>query len=159
MERNVISLKGNNSNKCPSMIEFLWYTKEKQAPLPANHVFSKERMNLSNLGKEGHPRNICAKLFPNRPTVVFDIKVCDITCSAKNNLRYPCLVCKTSPFRKTTPTLTLCLLVLSAHSLCKQFWPRSGPTKCPAWSGSKLFDSLMVFLKEFFVQKGWFWEI
>ena len=46
--------------------------------------------------------------------------------------------------------LTLCLLVSSADSLCKQFGPRSGPTKCPAWSGSKLNGTLMVILKEFF---------
>ena len=35
-------------------------------------------------------------------------------------------------------------------TLCKHFGPRSGPTTCPPWSGSKLFDTLMVFLKEFF---------
>ena len=42
-----------------------------------------------------------------------------------------------------------CLLVPSADNLCKQFKPRSGPIKRPARSGSKLFDSLIVFLKEF----------
>ena len=40
-----------------------------------------------------------------------------------------------------------CLLVPSAGNFRKQFEPRSGPTKCRAWSGSKLFDTLMVFLK------------
>ena len=38
-------------------------------------------------------------------------------------------------------SLTLCLLVWSADNFCKQFGPKS-------WS--KLFDTLMVFLKEFF---------
>ena len=38
----------------------------------------------------------------------------------------------------------------SADNFCEQFGPRSGPTKCRAWSGSNLFDTLMVFLKEFF---------
>ena len=38
----------------------------------------------------------------------------------------------------------------SADNLGKQFGPRSGPTNRRAWSGSKLFDILMVFLKEFF---------
>ena len=38
----------------------------------------------------------------------------------------------------------------SADNLCKQFVPRTGPTKCWALSGSKLFDTLIVFLKEFF---------
>ena len=38
----------------------------------------------------------------------------------------------------------------SADNLCKQFGPRSGPTECRSWSGSKLFDTLIVFLKEFF---------
>ena len=39
---------------------------------------------------------------------------------------------------------------VSADNLCKQFGPRSGPTFCLAWFGFKLFDTLMVFLKEFF---------
>ena len=45
----------------------------------------------------------------------------------------------------------------SADNLCKQFGPRSGTvtTKCWAWSGSKLFDTLMVFLKVIF-RKSWF---
>ena len=34
--------------------------------------------------------------------------------------------------------------------LCKQLGPESSPTFCWAWSKSKLFDTLMVFLKEFF---------
>ena len=46
--------------------------------------------------------------------------------------------------------LILCLLMSSADNICKQFGPRSGATKCWAWSGSKLFDTLMLFLKEFF---------
>ena len=46
--------------------------------------------------------------------------------------------------------LSLCVLMSSADDLCKQFGPRSGPTKCRAWSGSKQFDTLMVFPKEFF---------
>ena len=29
----------------------------------------------------------------------------------------------------------------SADNLCKQFGPRSGPTECRFWSGSKLFDT------------------
>ena len=38
-------------------------------------------------------------------------------------------------------SLTLCLIVLSADNLCKQFGPRSVPTKRLAGSGSKLFDT------------------
>ena len=49
-------------------------------------------------------------------------------------------------------SLTLYLLVSSADKFCKQFGPRLGPTTCRAWSGSKLFDALMVFLKEVFEQ-------
>ena len=41
--------------------------------------------------------------------------------------------------------LTFCLLVSSAGNICKQFGSRSGLTKCQAWSGSILFDTLMVF--------------
>ena len=40
-------------------------------------------------------------------------------------------------------------VLLSFDNLYKKSGPRSGPTKCRAWSGSKLFDTLMVFLKEF----------
>ena len=38
----------------------------------------------------------------------------------------------------------------SADNLCKQVWPRSGPAKCLSSTGSKPFDTLIVFLKEFF---------
>ena len=48
------------------------------------------------------------------------------------------------------PYLTLCLLVSSADNLCKPFGPRSGRTECLARSECKLFDTLIVFLKEFF---------
>ena len=41
--------------------------------------------------------------------------------------------------------LTLCLLVLSADSLTKQFGPRSGPTGRQALSESRQLDTLMVF--------------
>ena len=37
-----------------------------------------------------------------------------------------------------------------ADNLCKQFGPRSGPTKCWSWSGSNLFDTLIGFPKDFF---------
>ena len=43
-----------------------------------------------------------------------------------------------------------CLLVSSSHNLCKQIGPRSDPTTRGAWSRSNLFDTWMVFLKEFF---------
>ena len=46
--------------------------------------------------------------------------------------------------------ITPCLPVTSADNFGKQFGPWSGLTNRPAWSGSKLFDILMVFLKEFF---------
>ena len=39
--------------------------------------------------------------------------------------------------------------MLSAH-ICKQIGPRSGPTKRRAGSGSNMFDTQMVFLKDFF---------
>ena len=43
--------------------------------------------------------------------------------------------------------LTLNRLVLSADNICKQFGLRSGPTeRCD----SKLFDTRIVFLKDFF---------
>ena len=48
---------------------------------------------------------------------------------------------------------TLYLLESSADNFCKQFGPRSGLTESWAWSGSKLVDTLIVFLKEFFELK------
>ena len=51
---------------------------------------------------------------------------------------------------KKSSALTLCLRVSSAETLCKQFELRSGPTESRSWSGSKLFDTKMVFLKELF---------
>ena len=37
-------------------------------------------------------------------------------------------------------------VICSAVNLCKQFGPRSRPTECRSWSGSKAFDTLIVFL-------------
>ena len=53
-------------------------------------------------------------------------------------------------YRSHCAILIIHLRVPSAENFCKQFGPRSSPTKCRAWSGSKLIDTLMVFLKEFF---------
>ena len=39
--------------------------------------------------------------------------------------------------------------VSSADNLCKQLGPRSGQTERRSLAGSKLFDTLMVFLKDF----------
>ena len=50
-----------------------------------------------------------------------------------------------------------CLLVSSADNLCKQIGPRSGLTKRRAWSESNLFDTQMVFLKDF-LEKERFWK-
>ena len=38
----------------------------------------------------------------------------------------------------------------SAENICKQFGPRSGPTECRSRSGSKLVDTMRVFLEEYF---------
>ena len=43
-------------------------------------------------------------------------------------------------------------------NLCKLYGPRSGPTICLAWSGSKLFDTLMVFQKVF-LKKSYFEKV
>ena len=40
--------------------------------------------------------------------------------------------------------------MLSADNFCKQFGPSSGPTECQAFSGHKLFYTLLVFRKDFF---------
>ena len=44
---------------------------------------------------------------------------------------------------------TLCLIVSCADNLCKQLGPRSGQIKRRACSGSNMFYTQMVFLKEF----------
>ena len=41
-------------------------------------------------------------------------------------------------------------LLSSANNLCKQFGPNQAQQNVGAWSGSKLFDTLMVFLKDVF---------
>ena len=51
--------------------------------------------------------------------------------------------------------LTLSLPVSSADNLCIQFGHRSGPTTCQAWSGSKLFDTQIIYLKK---NKNWQWQ-
>ena len=45
-------------------------------------------------------------------------------------------------------------LFLYADNLCKQFGSRSRPTEGRSWSGSKLFYTLIVFLKEHFEKKA-----
>ena len=52
----------------------------------------------------------------------------------------------------------LCILVSSADNICKQFGLSSDPTRRRAWYGSKLFDTQIVFLKDFFFEKSWFWK-
>ena len=42
--------------------------------------------------------------------------------------------------------------MLSADNFCKQFGPRSGLTGHQASSGSKLFDTQILFMKYFFVK-------
>ena len=44
----------------------------------------------------------------------------------------------------------------SANGLCKQFRPRSGPSKRQARSGSERFDTPMLFLKEIFEKEVYF---
>ena len=46
--------------------------------------------------------------------------------------------------------LTLYLLLSSVDNLCKQFGSSSGSLKCPSSSRSRQFDTLILFLKEFF---------
>ena len=41
----------------------------------------------------------------------------------------------------------------SADSICKQFGTQSGPTKRRAWSGFKMFDTLMGVYKSLFWKK------
>ena len=57
---------------------------------------------------------------------------------------------KALKFQNLNLTLNLCLPVTPADNLGKQFGPKSGPTIRPACSGSKLFNILMVFFKNFF---------
>ena len=54
------------------------------------------------------------------------------------------LLARKNHFHYDEHGLTIRLLVLPGNNFCKQFGSRSGPTKSRAWSGSKLFDTLMV---------------
>ena len=45
-------------------------------------------------------------------------------------------------------------ILSSAENLCKLFGPRSGPTLCRSWSGSKLFDTNKCADPGFFVRGG-----
>ena len=38
----------------------------------------------------------------------------------------------------------------SADNLCKQFGPGAARIKCQAWSGSKLLDNRIMFLRDIF---------
>ena len=42
-----------------------------------------------------------------------------------------------------------CNELIAYHNLCKQIGPRTGMTKCRSWSGCNLFDTQLVFLKNF----------
>ena len=42
----------------------------------------------------------------------------------------------------------------SSDNLCKQFGLRLELKECPSWSGSKQFDTLILFLKEFFEKQN-----
>ena len=55
---------------------------------------------------------------------------------------------------QTHGQITICLLMLSACNFCKQFGPRSGPTKCRAGSGAKLFDRLVFVFCEIISRKS-----
>ena len=50
--------------------------------------------------------------------------------------------------------LTLYLLKSQNVNIWRKFGHRSGPTRRRIWSSSKLFETLMVFLKEFFEKVG-----
>ena len=55
-------------------------------------------------------------------------------------------VCFIAPIRVNDLSLKFSSFL---YYLCKEFGPISGPTECRSWPGSKLFDKLIVFLKEF----------
>ena len=48
------------------------------------------------------------------------------------------------------PAVNFVTSYLNADIICKQFAPRSGPTKYRAWSGSELCDTLRLYSGEFF---------
>ena len=56
--------------------------------------------------------------------------------------------------KEPNPTLTLYLIATSADSLSKQFGPGSSPTKWPAQSGSKLFETLDSVHERIFKKKA-----
>ena len=57
-------------------------------------------------------------------------------------------------FYSLLSSIALLFLVSSVDNFCKQFGPRSGPTKRRVWSGSKLFDT-NVFSENFSKSRAW----
>ena len=90
-------------------------------------------MLLTYSRKSNSQRCFLADIFEGLQFGVF----CNIMCTLK-------VTKSTCNKKKYHVTLTE---VSSADNVCKQFGPRSGPTKCRAWSGSRLFETLMVFQK------------
>ena len=73
------------------------------------------------------------KIFLNTRCIYFGINITLVMCG-HNDLLF----------------LNSCQLVVSADILCEQFGPRLGLAKCRAWYRFNLFDTLMVFHKEYF---------
>ena len=76
-------------------------------------------------------------------------------------MRHLC-ICDTYRSSCACPHLILYLLVSSADYFCKQFGPRSGPTKRRAWVLSGLIWSQTVWhsdgIHEIIFRKSWFWK-
>ena len=63
-----------------------------------------------------------------------------VVCEKCNRESYCGPTCRDEAWHRYVTFLDFCS---SADNLCKQFGPRSGPTTCQSWSGSKPLDTLI----------------
>ena len=108
------------------------------------HIFKCTPDDFYRGVKHYEPKSDCSL----RSSLIWDHIVCNIGYqSTSGHVKQTSFVVKDRKRVNSLPT--------TADNLCKQFGPRPGPTKCRPWSGSKLFDTLMVFLKEILESPFW----
>ena len=104
-----------------------------------------EDSNQLSLYMAGFWSHLCLHYLPKSPIMRF----CSIMC-------WNILLSKVQTSITQDACHLLCLQVLPADNLCKQFGPRSGPTYSRSRSGSKLFDTDSIHERIFW--KSWFWK-
>ena len=107
-----------------------------------NGAASREIFNLLSAQSD---QRICYSIFGKNYNSTCCMQIFNILASLCS------CACSFEPSRRQTFSRSYIYAFLASGDfcLCKQFGPRSGPTERRSRSGSKLFDTLIVFLKEF----------